>query len=194
MHIDTVPANTGWSRDPWTAELDSERVWGLGSADTKGAAAAVLVALERTRPRDVGILFSGDEERSGSCVRAFIEAGHARGIERAIICEPTRRTAGIAHRGVIAARASVRGKGGHSSAADHMPKPIVAMARVAVALDELAKRHLHRGPVGMQGLCVNVASIEGGVAFNVVPRQRQLAMVAATVAWHRSRRARSRAG
>src|SRR5207248_1157382 len=45
-HIDTVPANAGWSRDPWTPHIADGKLYGLGSADTKGAIAATLVALE----------------------------------------------------------------------------------------------------------------------------------------------------
>nr|MBA3821185.1 M20/M25/M40 family metallo-hydrolase [Deltaproteobacteria bacterium] len=36
-HIDTVPANAGWSRDPWQPHVTGGRLYGLGSADTKGA-------------------------------------------------------------------------------------------------------------------------------------------------------------
>lgn len=55
-----------------------------------------------------------------------------------------------------------------------MPRPIVTMGKLAVSLDELADRWLDRGPDDMKGLCLNVASIEGGVAFNVVPNQAAL--------------------
>jgi acetylornithine deacetylase len=169
VHLDTVPANTGWSRDPFTAEVTPERVYGLGSADTKGAIAAALAALSRVRPENVGILFSGDEENGSECVHAFVKSDRMAGLERAIVCEPTARRAGVRHRGVVARQAQVRGQGGHSSRADHMPKPIVTMAQVALALDELGRYYLDQGPPDMKGLCMNVASIDGGVAFNVVP-------------------------
>ena len=48
-HVDTVPANAGWSRDPWQPHVADGRLYGLGSADTKGAIAATLVALEATK-------------------------------------------------------------------------------------------------------------------------------------------------
>ncbi|MCG8419753.1 MAG: M20/M25/M40 family metallo-hydrolase [Proteobacteria bacterium] len=169
VHVDTVPANTGWTRDPFQAEITDDRIYGLGSADTKGAIAAILVALDEVRPKNLGILFSGDEEAGSQVVDAFVKTEHIRGIERAIICEPTRRRAGVRHRGIRAYRADVRGRGGHSSTADHMPKPIVDMARLALLLDDLGRRHLDTGPEDMKGLCMNVAAIDGGVAFNVVP-------------------------
>ncbi len=174
VHVDTVPANTGWTRDPHRAEVTDDRVIGLGSADTKGAIACVLCALEAARPDGVGVLFSGDEELGTGVVPAFLGSDRAAGIERAIVCEPTGRAAGVRHRGVGAYRASYRGLGGHSSGADHMPKPIVTMARLAVEIDAMARRWLDQGPDDMKGLCTNVASIDGGVAFNVVPDDARL--------------------
>jgi acetylornithine deacetylase len=173
-HVDTVPANAGWSRDPWSPHVDSGRLYGLGSADTKGAIAATLVALDASRPREVGVLFSGDEEAGSRVMHAFLASPHARGVREVIVCEPTARTAGVAHRGVLCQLATLDGEGGHSSKADHMPRPFAQLARLAVALDELGRARLHDGPSGMPGLCLNVAAFRGGVAFNVVPKHTEL--------------------
>ncbi|MEZ4404213.1 MAG: M20/M25/M40 family metallo-hydrolase [Kofleriaceae bacterium] len=173
-HVDTVPANRGWSHDPWTPVVADGRVSGLGTADTKGAIVAATLAAQQVRPRDCGLLFSGDEERGTAAVKAFLASPHRAGVERAIVCEPTARRAGTAHRGVLAYRATVRGHGGHSSRADHQPAPIVTMARLALAIHELGVAARDRGPAGMPGLCMNVAGIDGGVAFNVIPEEAAL--------------------
>lgn len=168
-HIDTVPINRGWTRDPFGGASEGGNLYGLGAADTKGAVAAALCALERERPDGLAILFSGDEEHGASCMRAFLASPRAAGIERALVSEPTSRRAVIRHRGVAAARAEVTCSGGHSSRVDGMAKPMVALARLAVELDQLGRRWLDRGPPGMNGLCMNIAGFDGGVAFNVVP-------------------------
>ena len=173
-HIDTVPANAGWSRDPWTPHLENGRLYGLGAADTKGAIAATLVALDTVKPKDVGVLFSGDEEAGSGVMHAFLESPHAAAIEQVIVCEPTARAAGIAHRGVLAQKATLLGPGGHSSKADHLPKPIATLARLAAALDDASLRRLHDGPPGMTGTCLNIAAVAGGVAFNVIPARGEL--------------------
>jgi acetylornithine deacetylase len=174
-HVDTVPANAGWSRDPWQPYIEGGRLYGLGSADTKGAIAATLVALDGARPVDRGVLFSGDEEAGSGVLRAFLAASPlARAIEEVIVCEPTARAAGIAHRGVLAQTATLRGPGGHSSKADHLPKPIATLARLAAALDDAGLRRLGDGPPGMTGTCLNLASLAGGVAFNVIPARGEL--------------------
>ncbi|MRG90418.1 M20/M25/M40 family metallo-hydrolase [Polyangium spumosum] len=173
-HVDTVPANSGWTVPPWEGVITEDRVIGLGAADTKGAIAATLVALEGQKPRNVGVVFSGDEERTGTCIKHFLSSSWAQVIKRAVVCEPTGRAVGVRHRGCVAMSAEVKGRGGHSSGADQMPKPIVTMARLALGLDEIGRRWLDRGPADMKGLCLNVASIEGGVAFNVVPNRAAL--------------------
>jgi acetylornithine deacetylase len=174
VHVDTVPANAGWSRDPWTPYIADGRLYGLGSADTKGAIAATLVAIETTRPRDFGVLFSGDEEAGSGAMRAFLAGPHTEAIREVIVCEPTARRAGVAHRGVIAQRARLTGPGGHSSKADHLPKPIARLARFAAALDDVGVRRIHDGPDQMRGTCLNIAALNGGVAFNVIPARGEL--------------------
>jgi acetylornithine deacetylase len=180
-HVDTVPANTGFSAPAHTLVERDGQLYGLGSADTKGAIAAILEALALLnaagrRPTDVAVLFSGDEEKGSSVARAFLASGRAAGIERAIVCEPTLCRVGHRHRGIASADAIATSPGGHSSRADELPSPIVTLARVAVALDELGKRHRTLGPPGFAGLCLNVAAIEGGLAFNVIPTRATLTM------------------
>jgi acetylornithine deacetylase len=158
------------------ARLADGRVVGLGAADTKGAIAAILCALDEATPRDTAIVFSGDEEHTGTVMRAFVKSEHARGLERAVVCEPTRLRAGTRHRGILALDVARHGAGGHSSAADRMPAPIADLARVAVAVDDWARARRGVGPAGFEGMCVNVAKLAGGVAFNVVPDSAMLSV------------------
>jgi acetylornithine deacetylase len=168
-HLDTVPANTGWSADPFVARVDEQRVMALGACDIKGAIASVITALELKQPRDTAILFSGDEEHGGRVMSAVLASGRTQGCERALVCEPTGMRAGTRHRGIVALEVTARGAGGHSSGADSMPSPIAELARVAVAFDAWAKLRRNEGPQGFTGTCLNLARLSGGVAFNVVP-------------------------
>jgi acetylornithine deacetylase len=173
-HIDTVPVNAGWSSDPFHARHDGENLVGLGAADTKGAIAATLAALDEVRPADTGILFSGDEELGGMVARSFLADPLSRGLEQAIVCEPTGLAVGSRHRGVMAFQLRRKGAGGHSSRADSMPAPIAELARVAASLHDWAIAHRDQGPPGFQGSCLNIAKLDGGVAFNVVPDEATL--------------------
>lgn len=173
-HVDTVPPNAGWSRDPYIPFVDGQRVWGLGACDTKAAIAVTVCALEAGTPRDIALLFTGDEELHGTCMRAFLSSDSARSIRRVVVCEPTGCRFGTRHRGVISIQAHVHGHGGHSSNADHMPAPIADLARCAVAIADWGASHRDQGPTGFKGMCVNIAGIDGGVAFNVVPEAATL--------------------
>lgn len=168
-HIDTVPPNAGWTGDPYAPRREGDRVVGLGACDTKGAIAAILAALDAARPRDLAVLFSGDEEHGGSCVRAFLRSPAAAGLERAIVCEPTGCRAGTRHRGILAFTVRLEGEGGHSSRADHLPAPVAELARLAVAVHDWGVARRDAGPPGFAGMRLNVAKLDGGVAFNVVP-------------------------
>jgi acetylornithine deacetylase len=179
-HVDTVPANSGYSSPPHILVRRGDRLHGLGACDTKGAIAAILEALAALGPArsslKLGVLFSGDEERGGACIRAFLDSEAARGLTHAIVCEPTGCRVGVRHRGICAATATVESPGGHSSRVDHLVNPIAVLARAAVALDDWAAVERTRGPAGFEGLCLNVASLEGGVAFNVVPTRATLSL------------------
>ena len=174
IHLDTVPPNHGWQQDPFAAKQEKERVYGLGAADTKGAIAALLAALDTVRPKNLGILFSGDEERSTTCVQHFLRSPQMAGIRQAIVCEPTNRRAGISHRGISAYQAKFLGQGGHSSQADTLPKPVTALAGLAGRLDALGKRYYDASGAQKTGVCMNISELTGGVAFNVVPQHATL--------------------
>jgi acetylornithine deacetylase len=203
-HVDTVPANRGYTAPPLALVEREGRLYGLGSADTKGAIAAMVDALAvraaAGRPATgVGVLFSGDEERGNAVLRHFLDSDRARGFEHAIVCEPTGCRVGVRHRGIASARATATSPGGHSSLADTLPAPMVALARAAIGLDAWGKEHRQVGPPGFLGLCLNVAGIDGGVAFNVVPSAGVLTFSfrpwpgADVAALHRQAEARARA-
>jgi acetylornithine deacetylase len=174
-HVDTVPANEGYTSPPHLLVRRGDRLHGLGTADIKGAIAAILEALAAgpvTRP--VGVLFSGDEEHGGSCVRAFLATDAARGLERAIVCEPSSCRVGVRHRGIAAVTATLEAVGGHSSRVDDMVNPVAVLARAAVELHDMGIEYRAKGPPGFQGLHLNVAALDGGIAFNVVPTRAAL--------------------
>jgi acetylornithine deacetylase len=175
-HVDTVPVNAGWTGNPFTARIDATRVMGLGAADTKGAVASILCALDEAEPRDLAVAFTGDEENTGTAMRALLDSGALAGVTRAVVCEPTSCRAGTRHRGILAIEVELRGKGGHSSKADEMPAPLADAARLAVAYSDWGKGQLEVGPLGFRGMCMNIAKLDGGVAFNVVPEAAKLCL------------------
>lgn len=179
-HLDTVPPNDGWTGDPYVARVSDDRLTALGAADTKGAIAAILCALDELSPRDTAVLFSGDEELDNTCMRAFLAAPPialgAGGVTRAIVCEPTSLQVGVRHRGIVSAEIALKGQGGHSSRADVLPRPLAELARLAAAIDDWGRAHVTKGPPGFLGMCLNIAKLDGGIAFNVIPERGTLTL------------------
>jgi acetylornithine deacetylase len=177
-HVDTVPPNEGWSHDPFAARVEGGRVYGLGACDTKAAIAATLCALEAVPGRDLAVIFSGDEENTGTVVRAALERERQLlgDVKRAIVCEPTSLRAGVRHRGILALEARIDGRGGHSSRADHEPAALLDAARLAVAFGQWGQAQRARGPSGFAGMCLNIAKLDGGIAFNVIPSEARLSL------------------
>ncbi|MES2208222.1 MAG: M20/M25/M40 family metallo-hydrolase [Pseudomonadota bacterium] len=176
IHIDTVPAGTGWATPPHELKSHADKLVGLGSADTKGAIAAVLTALELIgqKPKDCAILLSGDEERNSECMEHFLKTVDLSHIKQAIVCEPTGCQVGQRHRGIFGLSVAIEGKGGHSSLADHTTSPLLELSCVSNKLGSLAIEELDKGPEGFKGLCLNIANISGGTEYNVIPRKGQL--------------------
>lgn len=174
VHIDTVPSGAGWSADPLTLRREADRYIGLGSSDIKGAAACILSVLENTTPKDVAILFSGDEEHGSEVMPAVIKRGHFGGAPMAIVCEPTGCTAGRQHRGMLAISAKFSGPGGHSSLADLTAAPLLSAARLASAIGDYGDAHRDFGVAPYKGLCTNVGELRSDGAYNVIPTQAEL--------------------
>lgn len=174
VHIDTVPSGEGWASDPLKMVRGNGRVIGLGTSDIKGAAACILGAMEHTHPKDVAILFSGDEEHGSEVMPAIIERDHYGGSKMAIVCEPTCCEVGRRHRGMLAVNALFTGKGGHSSLADVTERPLLQAARLASAWGDYGDIHREFGAAPYKGLCLNIGDIENDGSYNVIPTRSKL--------------------
>ncbi len=174
VHIDTVPSGEGWIGDSLSMRREDGKVIGLGTSDIKGAVACILGVLSMTAPKDVAILFSGDEEHGSEVMPAVIARGHLRGISKAIVCEPTSCTVGRRHRGMLALTAKFTGKGGHSSLADVTARPLLDAARLASAWGDYNDKYKEKGDAAYKGLCLNIGDIESDGSYNVIPTRSKL--------------------
>ena len=176
VHLDTVPANTGYTSPPHLLVRRGDRLYGLGAADTKGAIAAVLEALAGGPPkRSVGDpVFGRRGARRHLHPRLPGQRALRTGSPQAIVCEPTSCRVGVRHRGIAAATATLTAVGGHSSLADTLVNPLAVLARAAVAVDEMGVAHRDQGPPGFKGINLNVASLEGGSPSTSSPRAATL--------------------
>lgn len=174
VHIDTVPSGKGWTADPFTLREDGDKLIGLGSSDIKGAAACILAALETLTPKNVAVLFSGDEEHGSEVMPQVISRGHTGGAPLAIVCEPTGCRVGHRHRGMLAFETQFSGPGGHSSLADETAAPLLQAARLAAAIGEYGDTHRGFGTPPYKGLATNIGELTTDGAYNVIPTLSEL--------------------
>jgi acetylornithine deacetylase len=167
VHLDTVPDSPGWSADPWRLRVEGDRAIGLGSCDIKGAAAGLLAAAAATTG-DAAFLFGSDEEANDArCIPGFLATAH--GFDEAIVAEPTRCEAVLAHRGIGSVLVRFRGEAGHASAAGALEASALHQAvRWGANALALVEGESHRRFGGLTGLRFNIGRIEGGIKANMI--------------------------
>ncbi len=159
-HLDTVPADPSWTRDPFRLSVEGDRAYGLGACDVKGAAACMLAAVEESAGA-VALLLTTDEEAGRSrCVRSFLGGGI--GYDRAVVAEPTGVRAVTEHRGLATYDVRFEGVAAHSSTigADQRNAVHLAARWCSEAL-ALARR------APFDDIRLNIGTFHGGAKANV---------------------------
>lgn len=125
-HLDTKPLGEArWSADPFAADVDGDRLLGLGAADMKGALAAMVDAAATLAgdPPPAGrlsLLFTADEENGSAAGARHIAGAAGLRADGIVIGEP----GGVARdfdrmhlvsRGIARLRVRARAPQGHSS-------------------------------------------------------------------------------
>ncbi|MBC6460615.1 M20 family metallopeptidase [Actinomadura sp. HBU206391] len=185
-HLDTKPiGDATWAADPLGAEIDGDRLYGLGSADMKGALAAMIVAVARLvrdgvpRAGRVSLLFTADEEDGAHYGAQFLAETLDLRADAVLIGEPgglddDYDQLHLGSRGIARLRATAYARQGHSSLSGRpgTRNAGVDAARAAVALaDRLAPREPAdpHGLVGWNATVNTGLAFRGGVGYGVLP-------------------------
>lgn len=158
-HLDTVP--------PYVApRLEGTKLFGRGSSDAKGIAAAMLVAADRlagSGEKRVELLFVVGEEKGSDGARAANNLGTK---SRFLINgEPTESKLASGAKGSLRATIRTRGREAHS-AYPHLGQS--AIEPMLELLPTLRKLPLPSDPV-LGETTVNIGTIKGGTEANVIP-------------------------
>jgi succinyl-diaminopimelate desuccinylase len=189
-HLDTKPVGDAtWTVDPLGADIDGDRCYGLGSADMKGAIAAMLVAAARlvrqspARGR-LSLLFTADEENGAMYGARFLAETGAVEADAVLIGEPGGIDQGwdrlhLGSRGIANLVIEVLGDQGHSSLSDVRPyvSATVQLARLLAAFADGFRPSAPEHPLAPGGPTVNPGvRIAGGVGYGVVPGAAEFAV------------------
>jgi acetylornithine deacetylase len=161
-HLDTVP--------PFIApRLDGDTIHGRGACDAKGIAASMIVAAERLRDEGVavGMLFVVGEETThdgAHAANAWAAKHLAQGKRILVNGEPTDNTLALGTKGALRVIVRTRGRAAHSAYPELGQSALLDIVRL---LGELEEMEWPRDE--LLGLTtVNIGSISGGVADNVI--------------------------
>ena len=155
-HMDTVGVGNRatWSRDPFGAEMTEGIIHGRGSADMKGALAAMVYAAKILI--DSGTQLGGDlyvvgvvqeEPCEGLAMRVLVEE---EGIQPdwVVLGEATDLQLARGHRGRIELRVTTQGKSCHAATPRLGENAIYAAARIIVGIEMLAPQLSHDSFLG----------------------------------------------
>jgi glutamate carboxypeptidase len=168
-HMDTVHPIGTLERMPFR-EADG-RIMGPGTEDMKGGivigltALTVLIEEHQMPARPVTVLFTSDEEIGSHSSRSLIEA-LARQSALVLVLEPAMPDGAIKtwRKGVGDFTVSVHGRAAHAGSGHKEGRnAIEELARQVLAIQELTNYE--------QGTTLNVGTIRGGTASNVVPEE-----------------------
>ena len=171
-HIDTVKPVASWTRDPFSPDVDGDRLYGLGSNDCGGGLVSllqtfrILEAMPDTEQRDYNVMYlaSCEEEVSGAeGIRSVLPLlPH---VDVAIVGEPTGMQPAIAERGLMVIDGTAHGKSGHAARNEGVNAIYQALDDLLFIRDyKFDKVSTLLGPTKMQCTVVN-----SGTQHNVVP-------------------------
>lgn len=178
-HSDVVPvADQAWTRDPFQMDQDDGLLFGRGACDMKGFIAATLAMAphfaECVRDRPVHFAFTYDEEVGCMGARHLVETLAERNLTPgvAVIGEPTEMRIIDGHKGCNEYTTHFNGLAGHGSLPDHGVNAVEYAVRYVNHLlglkDALRARAPKGSPFDPPWTTVNVGSVVGGVAHNVI--------------------------
>ncbi len=178
-HHDVVEVGHGWTRDPFGAEVEGDRIYGRGSCDMKGGLTTSIIAAEAFIAAcpdfrgAIEISATADEETGGYGGVAYLaEQGRfaPERVQHVIIPEPLHKDRiCLGHRGVWWAEIETKGRIAHGSmpflgdsAIRHMGAVLEEMERTLFPLLATKRTAMPVIPEGAKQSTLNINSIHGG--------------------------------
>ena len=183
-HLDTKPPGdmAAWNTPPWEPTIDGGMLAGLGSADMKGAVAAMVyagLAVQKAEARGTLVLaFTADEESGGTYGPKWLAETGSLEADACVIGEPCGirndwEAIRLVSRGSAIFTIRVRGTQMHSSLSDQLDSvnASVEMAHLMVRMAEAGNRFLTYAPHPLveRGPTVNIGlTASAGLGYGIL--------------------------
>ena len=167
-HIDTVKPASGYTRDPFTPEIEDGCLYGLGSNDDGGSLIALLETYSRLiqKEQPYRLIFSAtaEEEVSGKGGLDLIlpELGL---IDFGVMGEPTGMRMAVAERGLMVLDCTAYGKSGHAA----RNEGVNAIYKAIEDIQWFKSHSFDRVSDFLGAVKMSVTQINAGTQHNVVP-------------------------
>jgi len=168
-HHDTVKPNNGYTKDPFKAQVENGKLYGLGSNDAGGCLVSLIATFthffaQKNLNYNLVIVASAEEESSGAAGLNSMLSIIPK-IDVAIVGEPTLMQLAVAEKGLVVFDAVVKGTPGHAA----HPNDDNAIYNVIEVLQwfkdyQFEKESESLGPVKM-----TVTQIHAGKQHNAIP-------------------------
>ena len=178
VHLDTVGVEH-MTDPPFDGRIESDRVYGRGSVDTKASLAIVLAVLEEMRTAGeqpvptVNVVGTVAEEMGGLIGAAGYRdwlLANGDHVDQMIVAEPTMCAPVHGHKGGVGLEVTVHGHAAHSSKPHLGQNAISGAARIIAAIDaEQERLDSTPPPTAVGNGSVAVLEVNGGVARNIIP-------------------------
>lgn len=168
-HHDTVKPNSGYTRDPYDAAIENEKLFGLGSNDAGGCLVSLIATflyfydIENLK-YNLCLATTAEEEISGNNGLELVipDLGE---LAFAIVGEPTEMNLAIAEKGLLVIDCTAHGKAGHAAREEGDNAIYKALSAIEwFRTYQFPKVSEVFGPVKM-----SVTIINAGSQHNVVP-------------------------
>lgn len=167
-HIDTVKPASGYTRDPFTPEIEDGCLYGLGSNDDGGSLIALLETYSRLiqKEQPYRLIFSAtaEEEVSGKGGLDLILPELGR-IDFGVMGEPTGMRMAVAERGLMVLDCTAYGKSGHAA----RNEGVNAIYKAIVDIQWFKSHSFDRVSDFLGAVKMSVTQINAGTQHNVVP-------------------------
>ena len=167
-HIDTVKPASGYTRDPFTPEIEDGCLYGLGSNDDGGSLVALLETYSRLiqKEQPYRLIFSAtaEEEVSGKGGLDLILPELGR-IDFGVMGEPTGMRMAVAERGLMVVDCTAYGKSGHAA----RNEGVNAIYKAIEDIQWFKSHSFDRVSDFLGAVKMSVTQINAGTQHNVVP-------------------------
>lgn len=167
-HIDTVKPASGYTRDPFTPEIEDGCLYGLGSNDDGGSLVALLETYSRLiqKEQPYRLIFSAtaEEEVSGKGGLDLILPELGR-IDFGVMGEPTGMRMAVAERGLMVLDCTAYGKSGHAA----RNEGVNAIYEAIEDIQWFKSHSFDRVSDFLGAVKMSVTQINAGTQHNVVP-------------------------